>query len=337
MNVLPVVYTVLQIFPLIAMGVLIRKHGSFGASFFRNLSRFVVRIAIPLYVFTRISMADVKELSTGWIFIAASAAVTFTGFSLGWAAFSLFRVKGMNRKAGLACSAFGNSGYFAISLTEIAPVSLPFLAERMGFGAPLLYIGAYLIIHNILLWTFGNYMITGRSGSIRLKEFLNPPLIGILAGFTALVLNVSPVVGNQELPWFYLFNALEALADITMPLVLVCLGSMIADLNIRETLAKGILRVLFPVSLVRFVLLPGVFYLCYFLLFKPLGFSPAILWVLFLETHTPPALNFSVMTVQAGANEELSSSILLGTYTIYLFLLPAYLLLFLFITGIVGS
>ena len=336
MHVFPVIYTVLQIFLLIAVGGLVKKYSSFGASFFKNLSRFVVRIAIPLYLFTRISMTDSKELSSGWIFIAASAAVTFIGFSLGWAVFSLFRVKGMNRKAGLACTAFGNSGYFAISLTEIVPISLPFLAERMGFGAPMLYIGAYLIIHNILLWTFGNYVITGRSGPIRLKEFLNPPLIGILAGFTALVLKVSPVVSNQELPWFYLFNALEALANVTMPLVLVCLGSMIVDLNIRETLAKGILKVLFPVSLVRFVFLPAVFYLFYFLMFKPLGFSTAILWVLFLETHTPPALNFSVMTVQAGANEELSSSILLGTYTLYLFFLPAYLLLFLLITAILG-
>jgi predicted permease len=62
---------------------------------------------------------------------------------------------------------------------------------------------------------------------------------------------------------------------------------------------------------------------------KPLAFSPAQIWTIFLLMHLPPATNFSVMASRAGRNEAHVSFTLLVTYLVYLVALPLYLLLFL--------
>ena len=51
--------------------------------------------------------------------------------------------------------------------------------------------------------------------------------------------------------------------------------------------------------------------------------------MLFLETHTPPATNLSLMAGEAGVNEHHTAVTLLGNYVLYLLLMliffPAYL------------
>jgi predicted permease len=83
------------------------------------------------------------------------------------------------------------------------------------------------------------------------------------------------------------------------------------------------------VSAVRFVLFPSAFVAAYILVMKPLAFSPAQVWTIFLLMHLPPATNFSVMASRAGRNEAQVSFTLLVTYLLYLVALPLYLLLFL--------
>jgi hypothetical protein len=80
---------------------------------------------------------------------------------------------------------------------------------------------------------------------------------------------------------------------------------------------------------VRFVLFPAAFVAAYFLLMRPLAFTPAQVWTLFLLMHLPPATNFSVMASRSGRNEAAVSFTLLATYIIYIAALPLYLLLFL--------
>ncbi len=86
------------------------------------------------------------------------------------------------------------------------------------------------------------------------------------------------------------------------------------------------------VSLVRLVLLPCLFYASFFGVLRHLSLAPAVLFVLFLETHTPPATNLSLIAGEAGVNEHHAAVTLLGNYILYLLLMPIYLTVFLFIT-----
>ena len=107
----------------------------------------------------------------------------------------------------MGMSAFGNSAYIPLLLIEIFPVTLPAVAYRFGLEIPTLYVGAYLLVLSPLLWSVGNYLVSASPGRIKFKDFFSAPLMGILAGFTVVLLHLQPVLFNPKLP-FFIYTAL---------------------------------------------------------------------------------------------------------------------------------
>ena len=234
----------------------------------------------------------------------------------------------------MGMASFGNSAYIPITLIEIFPVTLPLVADRFGLAIPTLYVGTYLLVLSPLLWSVGNFLVSGNSDRIKIKDFISAPLIGIVSGFAVVLFRLQPLLFNPELPLFHVYKALDRIAPVTLPLIMISLGSMIANLSYKKGEFSSRIKITAAVTLIRFIFFPSLFFALYFLLFKKLSLSPAQIWVIFLEMHIPPATNLSVMAAQAGVNEDTVSFTLLFTYTIYLFLLPLYLLLFLSLPGI---
>ena len=185
-------------------------------------------------------------------------------------------------------SAFGNSAYIPLTLIEIFPVTLPAVADKFGLEIPTLYVGVYLLVLSPLLWSVGNFLVSGSSGKIKLKDFLSAPLIGILAGFTVVFLHLQPVLFNPRLPFFHIYSALDRIAPVTLPLIMISLGSMIATLSYKKGENHSRIKVTLYVSLIRFLFFPALFFSLYFLLFKKLALSPVQIWVIFLEMHISP-------------------------------------------------
>jgi malate permease and related proteins len=105
-------------------------------------------------------------------------------------------------------------------------------------------------------------------------------------------------------------------------------------MSIRNTNLRPLWSLTLIVSLVRFLVMPVLFFLGIGLLLPRIAISPAQWWVIFLEIHIPPATNLSVMAAQAGMNEDQVAFVILITYLAYLVLFPIYLTLFLSLPGI---
>ena len=116
-------------------------------------------------------------------------------------------------------------------------------------------------------------------------------------------------------------------------LLLLYLGGLIGGVKVTRDDLKSLLGMTGAVAFVRLILLPGLFYAAFFGVLRHLSLAPAVLFVLFLETHTPPATNLSLMAGEAGVNEHHTAVTLLGNYVLYLLLMPVYLAVFLFITS----
>lgn len=52
---LPVIYTLLQILSIMLVGFVLAVSGRWGRSFFQQLSRFLVRVALPVHFFVKLS------------------------------------------------------------------------------------------------------------------------------------------------------------------------------------------------------------------------------------------------------------------------------------------
>ena len=331
---LPIFYTVLQLFALIAIGFFLKRFGGWEDKFFSSLSIFVVKIALPLYLFIKISSSDPNAITRSPMFLLAAVIIMGAGAIVSLIVFSFLPFKSDEKRAGIAFSTFGNSGYFPLSVIEIFPVTLPLISKLFGTSEPTLYVGVYLLVNSPLLWSAGNYLVTGKGRRPGIREIITPPFVGVLFGFLALLTGFGTIAGNQELPFFHILSSLERISTMTLPLILISLGAMIGNLHISGEKPSKLMLMAGATSAVRFLIMPALFYGSYFLFLKNLNLTPAQLWVLFLETHIPPASNLAVMAHSKGINEDYAANTLLVTYGLYMIIFPFYLMLFLRLPGI---
>lgn len=330
---LPVFYTVLQLLLLMAVGFVLRRYARWKESFFITLNKFIRNIALPVYLFIAISAGDIESLRMSWMFPVAAVVLVAAGLLFSWPLFRLMPFDRKDRRAGIAFSAFGNSGYMPISIIEFLPVTLPFISETFGIEVPLLFVGAYIVLMTPLLWSVGNYLISGSAEKPSLGDIVSPPMYGVIAGFIFVLAGGQSVLDNMELPIVHIYTAMERLSRTVLPLVLISLGAAIGGIEIKAGMKRKMLMMVAGVSVVRYLLMPGFFFLMYFLVLRPIGASPAQVWVLFLESVTPPAMNLSVMALHAGVNRNYTAVTHLVTYLLYLIVLPLFLVLLFALPG----
>lgn len=333
----PVLYTILQLVVLTAIGFVLKRFLDWPEVFFRRLSKFLVTYALPLYLFAGIAHTQRSDLLNAGLFPLFAVMILAAGLGVSTLLFTVFRFRGAEKRAGIALGTFGNAAYLPLAVISIFQLTVPKLADRLGGGTPALYVGAFLLTFSPLLWTAGNLILTRGSRDFRVRKLVTPPFIGVALGFVVVVSGVGPIVLNPALPLYPVFRALEMLGNVTFPMILVSLGAMIADLRFGSTIRGEMMTMAGLVSSVRFVILPALFIGAFFLLRQRGNMNVAQLWVLFLEVSSPPATNFSVMAGSAGVNEHNTAFTLLVTYLVYMVALPLELLLFLSLPGIVPA
>lgn len=328
---LPVFYAVLQLVLLIGAGFAARRIGSWSHDFFRGLSRFVVRIALPLYFVVRVGRTDVSDIGQLALLPLVAIAVIAVGLGVSAGVFRLLPFTGANRRAGVAMGTFGNSGYMPLTLGEVVPVSVPAIATIVDVELVPVLVAAYVFAFSPLLWSAGNLIITrpeGATAKLSLRDLLSPPLIGILIGLLVSFSGLGSLASDPGLPLFHIFEAIDRLSAITLPLALISLGALIGGLRVPRGAFGHYIGLAATVFGVRYVALPALFFALY-LSGVLASLAPAALFVLFLETHTPPATNFSLMVGESGVNTEHTAVTLLVCYVGYLVVMPIYLTLFL--------
>ncbi|MFP4113008.1 MAG: AEC family transporter [Spirochaetota bacterium] len=328
---LPVFYAVLQLIILIAVGFLARRMGSWTDDFFRGLSRFVVRIALPLYFVGRVGRTDLSEFGQLLVMPVAAAAMVAFGLAVGRLLFAVLPFRGANRRAGIALGTFGNAGYMPLILAEIVPASVPVLAESFAPDLVPVLVAAYVFVFSPLLWSIGNLVITAPDDTRRsfdLRRLISPPLVGIVVGVAVSLSGLAEHASDPRLPVAHLFSAIDRLSAITLPAALISLGALIGGLRIPKGAFSHYLGLALAVAAMRFVAFPALFFTL-----SATGalssLAPAIVFTLFLETHTPPATNFTLMVGETGVNTEHTAVTLLVGYVVYLLVMPFYLVLFL--------
>ncbi len=331
---IPVFYTLLQLLFLLALGYFLVKFRNWEYNFFRQLGKFIVKVSLPIYFFVRISKTNLYDVKRGLILPLTAIVLTAVGLISSIILFHFVKLTKNEKRAAIGMSSFGNSGYMPLTLIEIFPFTLPIIAEKFNVQISSLYVGLYLLVQSPLLWSVGNFLVKGSSEKIKLKDFISPPLIGISLGLLTVILGFQKVLFDPQLPLFHIYKALDRISAVTLPMIMLSLGAMIANLSYSGQNRKKLVKLAFSVSAIRFLFYPIVFFASYFLLLKKLIHDPIMIWVIFLEMHIPPATNLSVMAIQAGTNEDSVSFTLLFTYIGYLLLLPLYLFLFLNLPGL---
>lgn len=184
---------IFPIFAIIGIGYKLQGAHWFSTSFSAELSRLIMKIALPASIFTSvIRQLDASKLAFFGGGLVLGGAAILLSYAAGFLLCRLFKVR--HGRRGTFINTFANANTIFIGM----PLNLALFGPQ-GESAFL----AYYVLNTLSTWAFGSFLITGdptEAGSLQernpkstLKQVLSPPL---LAFFAALLL----ILGNVGIP-----------------------------------------------------------------------------------------------------------------------------------------
>ncbi|QBF25318.1 AEC family transporter [Pseudomonas tructae] len=278
------------VFAMLFMGVLLKRIKAINDSFIHTASSLVFNVCMPALLFLGIYHADLSAAVKPGLLVFFVVA-TLGGFALAWG-FALWRCPREDRGIYTQGGFRGNNGVIGLALAAS-------IYGDYGISLGAILAGLVILLYNSL----SSVVLAVYSPSMKsdpwsiFKSILRNPLI------ISVLLATPMAYGQVPLPNWLLTSG-DYLAQMTLPLALICIGGTLSLASLRES---GGLAV--SASLVKMLWLPVIGTLAAWLC----GFRGAELGILFLYIGSPTAAASYVMARAANGNHELAASIIVIT------------------------
>ena len=226
-------------FALMLLGLLLSRRGMITEQGSRDLSNVLLYAVIPC-VILRSYMSEFSMDKLRAMGISAVIAVIAFIASIGVA----YLTCGTRHRIENFAVAFGNAGFIGIPL-----VTAVFGAEAA------FYVVSYSTLVNLLQWTYGIVIISGKKETINLKMvFVNPVFISMVIGLILFV--TQPTLPSV------VTGTIGYIADANTALAMIILGFYLSKVRLRDLFASARLYI---VSAVRLLVVPAVTVLIFLL------------------------------------------------------------------------
>lgn len=262
----------------ISMGYVANRLHILGGEMDQKVSKLLLNITIPALILgSVISGSNLPD--TGTILTILGVTAIFYGVQI-IIAMIVAPILGGNA---------GQKGVWRYALTfpNTAFIGYPVTVALFGQGA-LFYAVIVNLPSNIMAYTLGTLMLTG-TGRFRWKQLLTP---GVISSVLALILALTPIQ-----PPALVGEMLNFVGNITVPLSLLVVGSLLAGLPARQIFASARLWVL---SVLRLMGLPVLLWL----ILRWMGIDTLLLNVAVILTGMPVAINGSMLCMEYGGDSE---------------------------------
>ena len=210
--------------------------------------------------------------------------------------------------AKLLCRSQSAVDEFCASFSNVGAMGIPLVQAALGEGA-VFDLSAFLIWCNVLQWTYGYYVVSGRKKKLATRQILRNPMV--VSTTVALAVFFLPF----HLPDL-LVNAIQSGSNILMPLTMIVLGAYLARTSLREILTNV---TLYRTSLTRLLVIPFVVTLLMMLLPKSYhSFAMAAV----IATAAPVATNCPIVAEWAGENPIRSALLVYQSTLLSILTLP---------------
>lgn len=278
------------VFAMLFLGVVLKRVGWINDSFIHTASSLVFNCTMPALLFLGIIHADLHAALQPGVLIYFIIA-TLAGFALVWG-WAIYRVPFIERGIYVQGAFRGNNGVIGLAL---AASMYGDYGISLGAILAALVILFYNTLSTVVLAVYSP-VIKSDPWSICKSVVANPLIISIVAATPFAYFGIG-------LPK-WLDTSGSYLAQMTLPLALMCIGGTLSLKSLRES---GGLAV--SASMMKMVWLPLVCTLGAWLL----GFRHAELGILFLYFGAPTASASFVMARAAEGNHALAASIIVMT------------------------
>ncbi len=278
------------IFVLLALGILLIRIEFLNDAFVDIGSRLVFTLGLPALLFLNVSKANLGE--------SADLALVGYGLLMTLVVYLLLKYLAAKHVSPAEDRGVVVQGAYRSNMGIIGLALCANAYGDQGLVAASLYVGLVTILFNVLaVITLSRSRLREQGWGRMLKGIvLNPLIIGIILAF--------PVsIGNIVLPTA-LLRSIQYVADLTLPLALICTGASLNLMAFRAEIRNTLLS-----SGFKLVVVPALFCLGGI----ALGFRGIELGVLLLMSSAPTAAASYVMVRAMGANAALAANIIAVT------------------------
>lgn len=266
-----------------AVGYLANRLGYLGGEADAKLSKLILNITMPATIVSSVVSGDTFP-GTAEILSTLKVAVVFYGLEL-------LIVCAVPRFLGGTPEQKGVWRY-ALAFSNLAFIGYPVVIDL--FGADKLFYAVILQLpFNMLSYTLGPLMLTGAK-RFRWKQLLSPCII---AAMLALVIALAHIQVPAQIG-----EMLSFIGDITVPLSLLVVGSLLAGLPVMQVFSS--VR-LWALSAVRLLGLPVLLWL----ILRQMGVDPIVQGIAIVEMAMPVAINGSMLCLEYGGDTEAMAQI----------------------------
>ncbi len=228
-TVLTLITQTLTMFLLAGVGYCLFRSGKITPEGNKVLGNLLIHIALPCVIINSFIVERTVERMIGLLVSALGAAVILTISIL------CSRIFFKKDPIGHFAAAFSNPGFFGI----------PLILSSIGNDG-VFYVAAFIAFLNLLQWTYGVAVMTGKKGTLSLKAVLKAPfmiaiIIGLLLFFTAI-----PLPG-------IITKTLGYIKELNTPLAMFTVGVYLAQTSIRKMFVR---KSLYAISAVRLLVVP---------------------------------------------------------------------------------
>lgn len=210
----PVVNQIIMLFIIAAIGLGLRLKGIFTDQVIKAINTTVLNVAWPCMAIMTTQKDYTAETLHGFLFVLGVSVVGMAlAYMIAWALF--FRNKQDRvRPVLINLSALPNAGFMGLPIVQAA------------YGdVGVLYLAAFVVGFNVVLWTIGASMYTGFKLKA-LKNLLSP-------GFIGAILGVVLFLARIRLPEA-LLSAVTQIGSLNTPLSMLLLGSRMDTLRLKH-------------------------------------------------------------------------------------------------------
>ena len=285
------------------LGYLLSKKNIISRESRRSITDLVLTITLPCTIFISfqqtVSVEQIRSLF--WSFLAGLGLMIFS-----WLLCQiLYRKRPAAKQPTLK---------FGTLISNYTFAGLP-VAEAVYGSIGLMHAAIFSIPMRICNWTVGLSLFTQNKGSQRGDQIKNALLNPC---FMAVIIGLLWMLASLPLPAM-VGNFMSSLGSCTTPLSMMIVGTVLADVPLREVWDKDVLYL----TGVRLILLPALTLLCLRLLgFDPIGESVAVVLA------AMPVASLTVMfSEKYGADAQFASKCVVFSTLLSLITVPLFVLL----------
>ena len=301
-----VLLAIVPIFLIVSCGVLARLFGWLDTNADISMMKIVINLLYPALIFSNILGNDaLRKPANLLVPPLLGLCMILIGFTIAWVAIGQFKgVDTADRRTFSFITGIQNSVYFPLPI-----IALLFDRETVGL----------LLVFNlgveIAIWLIGvGFLLSPKEPRSLLKRIINAPVVAIVAAVWINYLGL-----DRGLPEF-VFKTIRLLGQCTIPLGLILIGAIFADLRTSVKIFTRI-HITLMANVIRIAVLPLIFLTFAFLL--PL--STELKQVIVIQAAMPCAVFPIVLTQYYSGSSDVAFKAVLSTTIVSIFTMPIWI------------